>query len=138
MVTLALFSVMLFKTARDFKVEAAEAKERELQRLGEQLRAQLRQLLQEMEGAKINAWREHLQAQRRTLATALDQALRDAATLQTREMEEERQKVQLKLRGLEKLTRDLGLLEQKLQALLNPVRQNRAKLELSISQALRG
>jgi|GEM_PF-3841890 len=138
MVTLALFSVMLFKTARDFKVEAAEARERELQRLGDQLRTQLRQLLQEMETVKGNAWREHLQAQRRALATALDQALRDAATNQTREMEDERQKVQLKLRGLDKLTRDLGTLEQKLQAVLNPVRQNRIKAELAFSQALRG
>ncbi len=138
MVTLALFSVMLFKTARDFKVEAAEARERELQRIIDLLRTQLRQLLQEMEGVKANAWREHLQVQRRALATTLDQALRDAATNQTKEMEEERQKVQLKLRGLDKLTRDLGTLEQKLQALMNPIRQNRSKLEMSFSQALRG
>lgn len=138
MITLALFSVMLFKTARDFKVEAAEARERELQRLGDQLRTQLRQLLQEMEGVKANAWRDHLQAQRRTLAGALDQALRDASTNQTKEMEEERQKVQLKLRGLDKLVRDLGTLEQKLQAVLTPARQNRSKAELAFSQALRG
>lgn len=138
MVTLALFCVMLFKTTRDFKVEAAEAKERELERLAEMLRAQLRQLLQEMEAMKLNAWRDHLQGLRRAMAAALDQASRDAAANQTRDLDDERQKLQFKLRGLDKLVRDLGTMDQRLQSLLQPARQNRQKAEQAFSQALRG
>jgi hypothetical protein len=137
MVTLALFSIMLFKKARDFREEAADARERELQRLVELLRTQLRQLLQELEGVNLGAWREHLQEQRKILAGALDQAARDGAAAQAREADDERQKGQLKLRALDKLLRDLAALEQRLQAMLGGVRQSRAKAELAFGQALR-
>lgn len=137
MVTLAIFSVMLFKTARDFREEAAETRARELERLLELMRAQLRQQLQELEAVRINLWREHLLALRRAVVTSLDQALRDSATRQARELDEERQKIQLKQRSLDKAQRDLGGLEQRLQALLTPLRSARLKAEQTILQVLR-
>lgn len=137
MVTLAIFSVMLFKTARDFREEAAEARTRELERLLELMRGHMRQQLQELEAVRVNLWREHLLALRRAVVTSLDQALRDSATRQARDLDEERQKIQLKQRSLDKAQRDLGGMEQRLQALLTPLRSSRLKAEQSVALALR-
>jgi hypothetical protein len=137
MVTLAIFSVMLFKTARDFREEAAETRARELERLLELMRNHLRQQLQELEAVRVNLWREHLQSVRRTVLSSYDQALRDSAARQARDLDEERQKIQLKQRSLDKAQRDHTALEQRLQALLTPLRTARFKSEQSVLQALR-
>lgn len=137
LVTLAIFSVMLFKTSRDFRTEAVELREREMERLLETMRTQMRQQLQELETMRLAQWRDHLQAQRRALVTALDQASRDAAARQLRDMEDERQKIQLKQKSLDKVQRDQLALDQRLQALLNPLRAARMKAEQAVMLSLR-
>jgi hypothetical protein len=135
--TLAIFSVMLFKTSRDFRQEAVELREREMDRLLETMRTQMRQQLMDLETMRLALWRDHLQAQRRAIIGALDQATRDSATRQLREMEDERQKIQLKQKALDKAQRDLLALDQRLQALLNPLRTARLKAEQTIATSLR-
>lgn len=137
LLTLAIFSIMLFKTSRDFRQEAVELREREMERLLETMRTQMRQQLQELETLRLAQWRDHLQAQRRAVLTALDQANRDAAARQLREMEDERQKIQLKQKSLDKAQRDQLALEQRLQAVLNPLRTARLKAEQTVMLSLR-
>ena len=137
LITLAIFSVMLFKTSRDFRQEAVELREREMERLLETMRTQMRQQLQELETIRLAQWRDHLQAQRRAVLTALDQANRDAAARQLREMEDERQKIQLKQKSLDKSQRDQLALDQRLQALLTPLRTARLKAEQAVMLSLR-
>jgi hypothetical protein len=69
--------------------------------------------------------------------SSYDQALRDSAARQARDLDEERQKIQLKQRSLDKAQRDHTALEQRLQALLTPLRTARFKSEQSVLQALR-
>lgn len=137
LITLSIFSVMLFKTSRDFRQEAIELRERELERLLETMRTQMRQQLQDLETMRLAQWRDHLQAQRRAVAAALDQGHRDSAARQLREMEDDRQKIQLKQKSLDKTQRDALALEQRLQALLNPLRTARLKAEQAVLLALR-
>lgn len=135
--TLAIFSVMLFKTSRDFRQEATELREREMDRLLETMRTQMRQQLMDLETMRLALWRDHLQAQRRAIVGALDQATRDTAARQLREMEDERQKIQLKQKALDKAQRDHLALDQRLQTLLNPLRTARLKAEQTIATSLR-
>jgi hypothetical protein len=134
--TLVIFSVMLVKTSRDFRQEAAELREREMERLLETMRTQMRQQLMDLETLRLSAWRDHLQAQRRTISGALDQATRDSAARQLRDVEDERQKSQLKQKALDKAQRDHLALDQRLQALLNPLRTARTKAEQTIAASL--
>lgn len=135
--TLTIFCFMLFKTSRDFRQEAIETREKELERLLELMRTQMRQQLQELETVRVNQWREHLQTVRRNVATALDQATREGAARQARELEDDRQKIQLKQRALDKAQRDHLALEQRLQALLTPLRTGRLKAEQAVLQSFR-
>lgn len=135
--TLTIFSFMLFKTSRDFRQEAIEAREKELERLLELVRTQMRQQLQELETVRVNLWRDHLQGVRRAVAAALDQSTREVAARQARELEDDRQKIQLKQRALDKAQRDHMALDQRLQAVLAPLRTGRLKAEQAVLQNFR-